>query len=78
MLTIGAVKTGENIKRLRKSRRWTQDRLGEMLGVTRAAVAQWEASQTDPAIDRLRSIAKAFRVPLHEVIGTTPRKDGAA
>ena len=34
--------TGEKIKRLRKERNWTQDELGEKLGVKKAAINKYE------------------------------------
>lgn len=37
---------GERIKTLRKSRRLSQDQLGEIVGVTGASISQWELGTT--------------------------------
>lgn len=38
---------GQRIKRLRQSRKWTQDELAGLVGVTLQAVSQWELDQTE-------------------------------
>ena len=38
---------GQRIKRLRQSRKWTQDELAGKVGVTLQAVSQWELDQTE-------------------------------
>jgi transcriptional regulator with XRE-family HTH domain len=37
---------GDRIKMLREARGWTQEQLGQILGVTRASVSQWERGET--------------------------------
>lgn len=37
---------GDRIKTLRKSRRLSQDQLGEIVGVTGASISQWELGTT--------------------------------
>lgn len=39
------MKIGEKIRRARNSKRYSQARLGELVGVTRSAVSQWESGQ---------------------------------
>lgn len=36
------IKTGELIRETRKSKNYTQNELGDMLGVTNKAVSRWE------------------------------------
>lgn len=38
----------ERIKKLRKDNKLTQDRFGELCGVTKSAVSQWESGGTAP------------------------------
>ncbi len=45
---LGHMETmGQRIKRLRESRNWTQSKLSEAVGVTVAAISQWELDQTE-------------------------------
>lgn len=37
---------GDRIRMLREARGWTQEELGQRLGVTRASVSQWERGPT--------------------------------
>ena len=50
------------IKELRKERGYTQERLANELGVTRSAVAMWEAGKTFPGTEMLFKIADHFNV----------------
>lgn len=53
---------GEKLVSLRKSRGYTQENLAEMLGVSRQAVARWEANDTAPDITMLLGICEIFHV----------------
>lgn len=54
---------GEIIRRARIQKRISQERLGELTGVTRSAVNQWEANRTEPeGPERLRLIAEALGI----------------
>ena len=55
---------------LRKSKRMSQAELGDMLGVTRAAVSEWEKSKSVPRLDKLAEISRFFGVSLAELSGT--------
>ena len=53
---------GEKLVRLRKSAGFTQEDLAEKLGVSRQAVARWEAEETSPDIHTLLGICEVFHV----------------
>lgn len=53
---------GEKLVRLRKSSGFTQEDLAEKLGVSRQAVARWEAEETSPDIHTLLGICEVFHV----------------
>jgi transcriptional regulator with XRE-family HTH domain len=56
---------GEIIRRAREQKRISQARLGELTGVSRSAVSQWESNTTEPdSADRLRLIAEALGIDL--------------
>ena len=47
----------ENLIRLRKKNQLTQEELAEKVGVTRQAIAKWEAGETMPDLERSRVLA---------------------
>ena len=47
------IKISENIKRLRKAKKITQEGLAEIFNVTPAAVSKWENNETYPDITLL-------------------------
>lgn len=52
---------GQNIKRLRESKRWTQTELAEKSGiVTQAMISRIESGDDNAKIDTLRGIAAAL------------------
>lgn len=54
---------GEIIRGARTQKRISQERLGELTGVSRSAVNQWEKGSTQPdSADRLRRIAEALDI----------------
>lgn len=60
---------GENIRRLRTARGFTQEQFGYELGVSAQAVSRWENSATYPDITMLPMIADFFDVTLDELMG---------
>ena len=53
---------GTTIKKLRRDRNITQERLAELLGVSTNAVSQWECDKTAPDISHLPVLANIFEV----------------
>lgn len=60
---------GENIRKLRKSRHYTQKHLANLLGVKPTTVASWEQGRNKPLIDKAAKIADIFHVSLTDLIG---------
>lgn len=56
--------TGEKILQLRNRKRLSQDKLAEILGVTRQAVSKWELDETLPDIENAIKIASLFEISL--------------
>lgn len=52
----------EKLTSLRKTHGYTQEKLAEQLGVSRQAVARWEAGETTPDIAMLLGICQVFQV----------------
>ena len=67
------MKLGENISRLRKQARITQEELADFLGVTKASVSKWETGQSFPDLLLLPRIAAYFDVTLDDLMGYQPQ-----
>jgi transcriptional regulator with XRE-family HTH domain len=57
------------IRTLRLSKQMSQAELGDVVGVTRAAVHQWEKGKSVPQIHHLQELARFFGVPLATMLG---------
>jgi transcriptional regulator with XRE-family HTH domain len=60
----------EKILELRKSAGYSQEKLAELLHVSRQAVSKWESGATLPTLDNLIELSKLFQVPLDALTGT--------
>ena len=60
----------EKVRELRLSKRMSQDEMGDMLGVSRAAVSEWEKGKSVPRLDKLAEITRFFGIPLSELTDT--------
>lgn len=52
----------QRIKILRTTKRISQDKLGQILGVTQQAVAKWEAGASEPDTETLLKLSALFQV----------------
>ena len=50
---------GENILRLRKEANLSQEALGDIIGVTRQTISNWELEETAPNPEQLKLLSKA-------------------
>ena len=62
----------DNLIQLRKMKKMTQEVLAEKVGVTRQAIAKWEAGETVPDLDKCRLLAQAFGVSLDDLANYEP------
>ena len=60
MLTIGAVKIGRNLRRLREDRLLTQAELAERAGIALSSLVRIENDQVDPRFSSIRKLARAL------------------
>ncbi len=56
-----------SLRTLRAQRGWTQEQLGQALGVSRQAVNALETERHDPSLDLAYRIAALFRRPLEDI-----------
>ena len=61
--------TGQRIAAKRKERELSQERLGELLGVSRQSIYKWESDASLPEIDKLVAMARLFQVSVGWLLG---------
>ena len=54
---------GDIIKALREEKKISQSKLGEMLGVSRQTIYNWEIGKNSPTADKIEMMCKIFNVP---------------
>ncbi|MBO5209792.1 MAG: helix-turn-helix transcriptional regulator [Lachnospiraceae bacterium] len=62
----------DNIARLRKEKKITQEQLADFVGVTKASVSKWETGQSLPDVVLLPQLAAYFDVTIDEMLGYEP------
>lgn len=60
---------GERIAQFRSFRKMSQTDLADKVGVTKAAVSEWERGKSSPRQHHQVAIAKAFDVPWSSLFG---------
>ena len=70
------VKIGTFIAQLRREKGWTQEELGEQLGVTNKTVSRWENGNYMPSIEILILLSERFGVSLNELLEGRRLDDG--
>lgn len=58
---------GEKIKKLRKSRGWTQPQLADQLSVSKQTISNWETGIKVPRMGSLQKLADLFNVRIGEI-----------
>ena len=62
----------DNLIQLRKLQNMTQEDIAEKVGVSRQAVAKWEAGDTTPDLEKARLLAGALGVSLDDLTNYEP------
>lgn len=62
----------DNLTQLRKLKNLTQEDIAEKVGVSRQAVAKWEAGETTPDLEKARLLAEALGVSLDDLTNYEP------
>lgn len=66
---------GQRIQELRKQMGISQERMGELLGVSRQAVSKWEGDNGIPELDTLIAMSRIFGITVGQLLGV---EDAAA
>lgn len=59
----------KNLKRMRARQNMTQEQLGDILGVTRSTIANYEAGINKPSIKQMQKLAEHFGVSIDYLLG---------
>lgn len=62
------MKLGENILKLRKENKLSQEDLAEKLNVTRQTISNWELGETEPTPSQLKILSKIFNVSVDQLL----------
>jgi len=58
----------ENLRTLRKSRGYSQDKFARLIGSNQVTLSSWEVGTRVPALSTIQEIADTFHVPLSSLI----------
>lgn len=61
--------------RLRKQNGYSQEELGNQIGVTRQTISNWELGISTPDLSKIVELAKIFNVSTDELLGMEEQKD---
>ena len=62
------IKLGDNIQKLRKDLKLSQEQLAEKIDVTRQTISNWELGETSPNPEQLKLLSKALNVSIDELL----------
>lgn len=66
---------GESLKKIRKEKGLTQKQLGEKLGISQAAIGQFESNKANPKMETIQKIADALNASLNDLIPDSYERD---
>lgn len=61
---------GEKLQNLRKENMLSQEKLAELVGVSRQAVSKWETGLSNPDTENLIKLAEIFNISIDEFTGS--------
>lgn len=62
------MKLGDNIQKLRKDLKLSQEQLAEKIDVTRQTISNWELGEPSPNPEQLKLLSKALNVSIDELL----------
>ena len=65
---MDTVKTGQFLKELRKAKGFTQEQLGEKVGVTNKTVSRWENGNYMPPVECLALLSDIYGISINEIL----------
>lgn len=65
---MDTVKIGKFLAQLRKEKKYTQEQLGERLGVTNKTISRWENGNYMPSVEMLQLLSCEYAVSINEIL----------
>ena len=62
------MKFGDNLRKIRKSKKMSQEQLAEKMNVTRQSVSKWENGESYPEMNNIFELCKVFNCKLNELV----------
>ncbi len=62
------MKFGDNLKRVRKMRKISQEELADKLGVSRQSVSKWETGENYPSMTNIMCLCTIFKCNINELV----------
>lgn len=62
------MKFGDNLRNLRKSKKISQERLAERVGVSRQSVSKWERGEAYPEMNNILSLCEIFHCKINDLV----------
>lgn len=62
------MKFGDNLRNLRKSKKISQERLAERVGVSRQSVSKWECGEAYPEMNNILSLCEIFHCKINDLV----------
>lgn len=61
---------GENLQRIRKEKKITQQELATRLNITKNTISNWETNLTQPSIEQIKLLCEMFEITPNELYGS--------
>lgn len=65
---------GDNLKKLRRSLRLSQNELADLMSIAQSTVGMWESGKRTPKIDDMRKLAHMLNVTVSRLLGDSDHK----
>ena len=62
------MKFGDNLRKIRKSKKMSQEQLAEKMNVTRQSVSKWENGESLPDIVSIMSLSDLYQISIDELL----------
>lgn len=71
---VDKVKLGQRLQELRKQNNYSQEKLAEIMKLSRTAVAHWERGMSAPSNDNLVELAELYHISIDDIMSESEYK----